>query len=89
MDAQADLRLCCYISPTTVFLSHSQIVVCHFIHERLKSKMRNLIFVKNDTTQTELLIAQSLQSICSAYVDTLRVILLVTFFLYESKHGYH
>ena len=42
--------------------------------------MRNLIFVKYDITQTELLFAQSLRSICSMYVDTPRVILLVTDF---------
>ena len=41
-----------------------------FHNERLESKMRNLIFVKHDITQTELLFAQSLQSICSVYVDT-------------------
>ena len=48
----------------------------------LESKMQNLIFVKYDKTQTELLFAQSLQSICSVYVDTPRVIciLLVTVF---------
>ena len=37
-------------------------------------------FVKYDITQTELLFAQSLHSICGVYVDTPRVILLVTFF---------
>ena len=42
--------------------------------------MRNLIFVKYDLTQTELLFAQSLQSFCSVYVDIPRVILLVTVF---------
>ena len=47
-------------------------------HERLERKMRNLIFVKYDVAQTELLFAQSLQSICSVYVYTPRVILLVT-----------
>ena len=51
-----------------------------FYHERLESKIRNLIFVKYDITQTELLFAQSLQSIWSVYVDTPRVILLVTVF---------
>ena len=51
-----------------------------FYHERLESKLRNLIFVKYDITRTELLFAQSLQSICSVYVDTPRVILLVTVF---------
>ena len=51
-----------------------------FYHERLESKMRNLIFVKYDITRSELLFAQSLQSICSVYVDTPRVILLVTIF---------
>ena len=49
-----------------------------FYHERLESKMRNLIFVKYDIAQTELLFAQFLQSICSVYVDTPRVNLLVT-----------
>ena len=42
--------------------------------------MRNLIFVQYDITRTEFLFAQSLQSICSVYVDTPRVILLVTVF---------
>ena len=51
-----------------------------FYHERLESKMRSLIFVKYDITQTELLFAQSLQSMCSVYVDTPRVILQVTVF---------
>ena len=51
-----------------------------FYHERLESKMQNLIFVKYDITQTKLLFAQSLQSICSVYVDTPRIILLVTVF---------
>ena len=51
-----------------------------FYHERLESKMQNLIFVKYDITQTELLFAQSLQSICSVYEDTPRVILLVVVF---------
>ena len=37
-------------------------------------------FVKYDNTQIELLFAQSLQNICSVYVDTPRVILLVTVF---------
>ena len=65
-----------------------------FYHERLESKMRNLIFMKYDITQTELLFAQSLQSICSVNVDTPRVtcILLVTVFynlIYDSKHGNH
>ena len=45
-----------------------------------ESKMRNLIFVKYDITQTELLFAQTLQSVISVYVDTPRVILLVTVF---------
>ena len=59
-----------------------------------ESKMRNLIFVKYNITQTELLFAQPLQSICSVFVDTSKVILLVTFSLsysltYESKHGNH
>ena len=49
-----------------------------FYHERLESKMQNLIFAKYDITQEELLLAQSLQSICSAYVDTPRVMLLKT-----------
>ena len=39
-----------------------------------------MIFVKYDKTQLELLFAQSLQIICSVYVDTPRVILLVTVF---------
>ena len=39
-----------------------------------------MIFVKYDKTQIELLFAQSLQIICSVYVDTPRVILLVTVF---------
>ena len=60
-----------------------------FYHERLESKMRNLIFVKYDITQTELLFAQSLQSIFSVYVDTTRFILLVTLCFFESKHGSH
>ena len=53
-----------------------------FYHERLESKMRNLIFMKYDRTetQTELLFAQSLQTICSLYADTRKVILLVTVF---------
>ena len=66
MDAQADLRICCY-----AFLSRSPIALRHFT-----TKMRNLIFVKYDITQTDLLFAQSLQSICGVYVDTPRVILL-------------
>ena len=41
-----------------------------FYHKPLESRMRNLIFVKYDITQTELLFAQSLKSICSVYVDT-------------------
>ena len=49
-----------------------------FYHESLESKVRNLIFVKYDITQTELLFAQSLHNICSVSVDTPRVILLVT-----------
>ena len=51
-----------------------------FYHERLESKMRNLIIVKYDITRTELLSAQSLKSNCSVYVDTPRVILLATVF---------
>ena len=39
-----------------------------------------MIFVKYDKTQIELLFAQSLQIICSVYVDTPRVSLLVTVF---------
>ena len=39
-----------------------------------------MIFVKYDKTQIELLFAQSLQIICSVYVDTPRVVLLVTVF---------
>ena len=39
-----------------------------------------MIFVKYDKTQIELLFAQSLQIICSVYVDTPRVILLLTVF---------
>ena len=57
-----------------------QLISVPFYHERLKSKMRDLIFVKYDITQAEMLFAQSLQSICSVYVDTPRVILLVTVF---------
>ena len=64
-----------------------------YYHERLESKMGNLTFVKCDKTQTELLFAQSLQSICSVY-DTPRVSCLWPFSLsynliYESKHGNH
>ena len=51
-----------------------------FYRERLESKMLNLIFVKYDITWTELLFAQSLQSICSVYADKPRVILLVAVF---------
>ena len=84
MDEQADLRLCCY--------SRSPIAICHFTME-----MPKLIFVKHDTTQTELLFVQSLQSICSLYVDTPRVVLLVTVFFiiqpdirkWYTKHGNH
>ena len=47
-----------------------------FYHERLESKMRNSIFVKYDITQTELLFAPSLQSICSVNVDTPRGLFL-------------
>ena len=39
-----------------------------------------MIFVNYDKTQIELLFAQSLQIICSVYVGTPRVILLVTIF---------
>ena len=39
-----------------------------------------MIFVKYDKTQIDLLFAQSLQIICSVYVDTPRVSLLVTVF---------
>ena len=65
-----------------------------FSSKSLESKMRNLIFVKYNITQTELLFAQPLQSICSVFVDTSKVSLLVTFSLsysltYESKHGNH
>ena len=42
--------------------------------------MRNFIFVKYDITKTESLFAQSPQSICRVYIDTPRVILLVTIF---------
>ena len=59
------------------FLSRSPIAMS-FYYEHLESKMQNLIFVKYDITLTELLFAQSLQSIFSVYVDTPRVILLVT-----------
>ena len=45
--------ICCYKSLKTVFLSRSPIY-----HERLESKMQNLIFVKYDITQTELIFAQ-------------------------------
>ena len=65
-----------------------------FYHERLKFKMRNLIFLKYEITQTELLFAQSLQSICSVYVDTARVTVsckwpfsLSNILIFESKHG--
>ena len=56
--------------------------------------LKYVIFVEYDITRTELLFAQSLQSICSVYLDTPRVILLVTVFfiislIYESKHGNH
>ena len=54
-------------------------VAVQFYHERLENKMRNLIIVKYDNS--ELYFAQSLQSICSVYVDIPRVILLVTVFL--------
>ena len=47
-----------------------------FYHERLESKMQNLIFVKFDLTRTEVFFAQSLFK----YVDTPRAILLVTVF---------
>ena len=30
VDAQVDLRLCCYKSPMTFFLSRSTIAICHF-----------------------------------------------------------
>ena len=39
-----------------------------------------MIFVKYDKTQIELLFAQSLQIICSVYVDKPRISLLVTVF---------
>ena len=39
-----------------------------------------MIFVKYDKTQIEFLFAQSLQIICSVYVDTPRVSLPVTVF---------
>ena len=39
-----------------------------------------MIFVKYDKTQIDLLFAQSLRIICSVYVDTPRVSLLVTVF---------
>ena len=48
------LRLCCYKSRKTNFLSGSPIAIMSFYHEPLESKMRNLIFVKNDITQIEL-----------------------------------
>ena len=58
---QAALRICWYKSPKTVFLSRSPIAICHFTMNASKeSKMRNLIFVKYDITQTELLFAQNL-----------------------------
>ena len=65
-----------------------------FYHERLESKMQNLISVKYDITRPELLFAQSLQSICIEYVDKQNVNLLVTVSLsynliYDSKHGNH
>ena len=46
-----------------------------FYHERLESDFRNY-----DKTQIDLLFAQSLQIICSVYVDTPNVSLLVTVF---------
>ena len=80
-DVQAALRICRYKSPKTLFLSRSPIAICHFTMNASKeSKMRNLIIVKYDITQTELLFVQTLQSIYSVYVDTPRVILLVTVF---------
>ena len=48
-------------------------------------KIGRFFFVRvYDITQTELLFAQSLQSICSVYVDTPRVILLVTDFFFQT-----
>ena len=52
--AQAGLRLYCYKSPKTGFCSRGPIA----IHERLEN-------TGNMVTQTQLLFAQSLQSICS------------------------
>ena len=49
-------------------------------HERLESKMRNLIFVKYDITQTELIFAQFHQKHLQCALDTPRDILLVTVF---------
>ena len=57
-----------------------------FYHEILESKIRNLIFVKYHITQTELLFAQYLQSICNVYVDTPRDVLLVTVFCYTTSY---
>ena len=80
-------RLICAIVVTNSedSFSQSQSNCSSFYHERLESKMRNFIFVKYNITQTELLLVQSLQSICSLFVDTPRVILLVTvFFIIQS-----
>ena len=56
-------------SPKTGFCSRGPIAM----HGRLEN-------MGNMTTQTQFLFAQSLQSICSVYADTPRVILLVTVF---------
>ena len=68
-DAQAGLRLYCYKSPKTGFCSRGP----NAMHERLEN-------TGNMITQTQFLFAQSLQSICSVYADTQRVILLVAVF---------
>ena len=51
------------------FLQSQSKIFMTFYHERLESKMRNLIFVKYDITRIEALFAQSLQCICSVYVS--------------------
>ena len=59
-------------------------VAVNLLYERLESKIRHLIFVKYDITQTELLFAQSLQSICSVYVDTQKSYPASDRFLYQT-----
>ena len=90
-------RLICTLIVTNhrrqVFSVAVKLLYVSFYHECLENKMRNLIIVKFDNS--ELQFAQSLQSICSVYVDIPRVILLVTVFfiiqpeIYDSKHGNH